>query len=257
MTSVAHVDETVQVHDAMWTQRVMLVSDKLHRQFPDALHGRVEAATALALDPRKVQRDAEGVWQVAATKGGWYHVNGSCTCPDFPRAMGNWCKHKLAANMVRRAHEIPESDLVLDPATYDQQTGEIVVQDPMPVSVQEEESEEPTARRHPRRRVVPAKYIQKLQGKDFVRFAGLLQMAQAEGLVELSAVWTQNEADLSLAHAVAIFEDGRRYEESGDSTPQNAKNIGLHWRRMSLTRAKARVLRDALGIEECSVEEME
>ena len=94
-------------------------------------------------------------------------------------------------------------------------------------------------------------------GQDFVRFAGLLQMAQADGLVELSAVWTSNDAEVSLAHAVAIFEDGRRYEESGDSTPQNAARVGLHWRRMSLTRAKARCLRDALGIEECSVEEME
>jgi hypothetical protein len=109
----------------------------------------------------------------------------------------------------------------------------------------------------PARRTIPARYIQKLQGKDFVRYAGLLHMAQAEGLVALSAVWTANDDELSLAHAVAIFADGRRYEESGDSTPQNARNIGLHWRRMSLTRAKARCLRDALGLEECSVEELE
>ena len=74
--------------------------------------------------------------------------------------------------------------------------------------------------------------------------------------MELSAVWTHNDAEVSLAHAVAIFADGRR-EESGDSSPQNAKNIGLHWRRMALTRAKARALRDALGVDECSVEEME
>jgi hypothetical protein len=257
MTSVAQTDETVHVHDAMWSQRVMLISDKLHRQFPDELQGRVEAATALALDPSKVQRDAEGVWHVAASKGGWYSVNGTCPCPDFSRAMGNWCKHKIAVNMVHRAHEIPQEDLVIDPATHDQETGESISQDPAPVSGHTEQDDEGTTRRPPSRRTVPAKYIQKLQGKDFVRYAGLLQMAQAEGLVELSAAWTHNEAELSLAHAVALFEDGRRYEESGDSTPQNAKNIGLHWRRQSLTRAKARALRDALGINEVSVEEME
>ena len=56
--------------------------------------------------------------------------------------------------------------------------------------------------------------------------------------MELSAVWTHNDAEVSLAHAVAIFADGRRYEESGDSSPQNAKNIGLHWRRMALRAPK-------------------
>ena len=161
-----------------------------------------------------------------------YLVNGSCTCPSAQYRTAP-CAHRLAFRVYQR--------------TVERLTG-----DP-------EERWEPVATETasaPPRRTIPAKYIQKLQGKDFVRFAGLLQMAQAEGLVELSAVWTHNEAELSLAHAVAIFEDGRRYEESGDSTPQNAKNIGLHWRRMSLTRAKARALRDALGVEECSVEEM-
>ena len=34
------------------------------------------------------------------------------------------------------------------------------------------------------------------------------------------------------------------------------KGISLHFRRVALTRAKARCLRDALGISECSVEEL-
>ncbi len=253
MTSVAHVDETVQVHDAMWTQRVMLVSDKLHRQFPDELHGRVEAATALALDQGKVHRDADGVWQVAATKGGWYRVNGTCTCPDFPRAMGNWCKHKLAANMVRRAHEIPESDLVIDPATYDQETGEIVAQERASVPEHEGEDEDAPEQRYQ----LPARFFTVIQGVKCIRYTGLLQLARAEGLLSLEAEWTHNEEQLSLARAVAIFQDGRRFVECGDSTPTNAARVKDAWRRMSLTRAKARVLRDALSVDLCSVEEME
>ena len=48
---------------------------------------------------------------------------------------------------------------------------------------------------------IPAEYIVQIQGKRFVKYAGLLQMAHERGLVELTAAWTYNDADLSLAHA--------------------------------------------------------
>ena len=58
MMSVAHqTDETVAIHDAMWSQRVMLISDKLHTQFPDALHGRIEAGTAMAKHLKRCSSD--------------------------------------------------------------------------------------------------------------------------------------------------------------------------------------------------------
>jgi hypothetical protein len=109
----------------------------------------------------------------------------------------------------------------------------------------------------PSKRAIPAHFIQQLQGKPFIKFVGLLQMAHEEGLTSLTEEWTYNDPELSLAHAVATFADGRVFAGSGDSTPQNAKNMGLAWRRMALTRAKARSLRDALSIDMCSVEEME
>ena len=207
---------------------------KTQTRFPD-LNGRLTKATKLAL-MEDVELHDDGSATVSSASDPTRHyriIEGICTCRDWEHAPEHLCQHRLAAGLVRKAHAL------LPPAP--------------PVETV------PTAAPCPLRprRTIPAKYIQKLQGKDFVRFAGLLPAAQADGLVELSAVWTYNDAELSLAHAVAIFEDGRRYEESGDSSPQNAKNIGLHWRRMSLTRAKARALRDALGVEECSVEEME
>jgi hypothetical protein len=52
-----------------------------------------------------------------------------------------------------------------------------------------------------------------IQNKPFVKFAGLLQLAHDRGLVSLTVDWTSNDADLSLAHAVATFQDGRRFEE--------------------------------------------
>jgi hypothetical protein len=77
------------------------------------------------------------------------------------------------------------------------------------------------------------------------------------GLVSLTAEWTYNDAELSLAHAVATFADGKRFEESGDASPANVtKKVAVHFRRVALTRAKARCLRDALGIDMVSVEEL-
>src|SRR5690349_19962964 len=68
---------------------------------------------------------------------------------------------------------------------------------------------------------VPAQYLVMIQGKPFIRFAGLLQMAHEQGLTALQEAWTYNDAELSLAHAVALFKDGRRFEGSGDATVTN------------------------------------
>jgi hypothetical protein len=104
---------------------------------------------------------------------------------------------------------------------------------------------------------IPREFTVTIKGKMHVLYTGLVVAARANGLVTLSADWTYNDAELSLAHAVCTFADGRRYEESGDASPANvSKGISLHFRRVALTRAKARCLRDALGISECSVEEM-
>ena len=104
---------------------------------------------------------------------------------------------------------------------------------------------------------IPREFTVNIKGKTHVLYTGLVIAARHDGLVSLSADWTYNDADLSLAHAVATFADGRRYEESGDASPSNvSKGISVHFRRVALTRAKARCLRDALGISECSVEEL-
>ena len=93
--------------------------------------------------------------------------------------------------------------------------------------------------------------------QPFVRYAGLLAMAHERGLAELTATWTYNDAGLSLAEAVATFKDGGHYRESGDATPENVtKRVVPHFRRVALTRAKARALRDALGRDLVAVEEL-
>src|SRR5262249_23925127 len=68
---------------------------------------------------------------------------------------------------------------------------------------------------------IPPQHVVLIQGRPFMKFAGLLQMAHERGLVSLTADWTYNDTALSLAHAVATFQDGRTFEEAGDATPEN------------------------------------
>jgi hypothetical protein len=147
----------------------------------------------------------------------------------------------------REAYAMLQEDRMSDDAvSYDRE------HDEDPVAVLEAPVAEPV------RVTIPAEYVMQIKGNRHVLYAGLVIGAQRSGLVSLAADWTYNDAELSLAHAVATFADGRRYEDSGDASPSNvSKGIAGHFRRVALTRAKARCLRDALGISECSVEEME
>jgi hypothetical protein len=60
-------------------------------------------------------------------------------------------------------------------------------------------------------------HIAMIQGKPFIKFAGLLELAHKRGLQELRVEWTYNDAELSLAHAVAVFPFGT-FQDSGDAT---------------------------------------
>ncbi len=41
-------------------------------------------------------------------QGRYYRVNGTCSCPDYSRAPGHFCKHRLAVALVERAAEDAE-----------------------------------------------------------------------------------------------------------------------------------------------------
>jgi hypothetical protein len=223
-------------------------AEVLARQnLPQVLHERLSCAVALVKSGAVLQMD-DGAWEVgsASVPGKQYHINGTgCPCEDAHyRAPQGRCKHVLSVFLARKALALMGAQTALAPQAAPPAGG----------SQEEPPAAEPVLTR---KRVIPAHFLQQLQGKPFIKFVGLLQMAHEEGLVSLTEEWTFNSEELSLAHAVATFADGRMFAGSGDSTPQNAKNIGLAWRRMALTRAKARALRDGLAIDMCSVEEME
>ena len=213
-----------------------------HPVLADAL-GR---AQAVLLDGRYFPEEDGRALVLASDDGGYYLVNGHCTCPANSYHAETVCKHRLSHRLYQKVSE----QLVPAPSG-----DECLRLEPLPTRGDTVHAGA-TAPALPQPKV-PAHMLVDISGTQFIRYSGLLALAHAAGLTELRAEWTLNTDAVSLASAVAVFADGRTFTEAGDATPENAAHVGLSWRRMSLTRAKARVLRDALSISECSVEERE
>jgi hypothetical protein len=226
---------------AAWREAVAEIAAKARAKLPEC-NGRIDSAVKIVL-AGDVELLADGTAKVASQANGsmaYQVVNGHCDCKDFAKAPHNFCKHRLSVAIARRAQELIKANA---------RNGQVDVP-PAPAPAKPDAPGEPP-------QGIPAQHVVLIQGKPFVKFAGLLQMAHDHGLVALTADWTYNDAELSLAHAVATFQDGRRFAESGDATPANTnRKVAVHFRRVALTRAKARVLRDALGVDLVAVEEL-
>jgi hypothetical protein len=105
-----------------------------------------------------------------------------------------------------------------------------------------------------------------IKGKQHPTYHGVLRVAiEEKGLISLSEEITHlmetPNGWYALAKATAVFRDTEGVERTftgiGDCGPHNCdKMIAIHAPRMAGTRAKGRVLRDALGLDECLAEEM-
>lgn len=95
------------------------------------------------------------------------------------------------------------------------------------------------------------------QGKTFVLYAGLLDLAHEKGLQSIDTQAITVTATVALFKATVTLADGRVFVGHADATPDNVgRNIAPHFIRMAETRAKARALRDALNIGAASLEEL-
>lgn len=107
---------------------------------------------------------------------------------------------------------------------------------------------------------VNEKFIIKLQGKQFVTYEGLLDLAHQNGLksleVEIVQIPTSENDMTAICLAIATTEDSM-YQDIGDASPISV-NRGLtpHLIRMASTRAKARVLRDLTNVGMTAIEEL-
>lgn len=100
-----------------------------------------------------------------------------------------------------------------------------------------------------------------LKGKSYPLYAGLLAAATEAQLVSIRTTVVQIPAAeneyMAVVMARAEFADGRVFEDVGDCSPENcSKQIATAALRMASTRAKGRVLRDALNVGMTMFEEL-
>ena len=105
------------------------------------------------------------------------------------------------------------------------------------------------------------RFVKRLQGKDFIVYGGLLELAREKGLkrleVEIVQIPSPENGNYAVCSATLEGEEGSIYREVGDASPDNVnRNIAPHILRMAATRAKARALRDFTGVDMVSFEEM-
>jgi len=105
------------------------------------------------------------------------------------------------------------------------------------------------------------RFLINLKGKDFVTYAGLLDLAHQEGLVKLEVKLLQLPSEdngfQAICMATAVTSNEKVFTDLGDASPGNTnKMIAAHLIRMASTRAKARVLRDITNIGFTALEEL-
>src|SRR2546421_3949532 len=87
-----------------WREAVAEIAEKAKATLPDCA-GRVDRAVQIVLN-HDVELLEDGKAKVASQSNGQvvYHlVNGECTCKDYAKAPSNWCKHRIAAGLYKRA----------------------------------------------------------------------------------------------------------------------------------------------------------
>jgi len=105
------------------------------------------------------------------------------------------------------------------------------------------------------------RFITNIKGKDFVLYAGVLDLATQKGLlkleVELLQYPSKENGNETICRAVAEGKSGQVFSDIGDANPGNTTPmIAKHLIRMASTRAKGRALRDMCNIGIACLEEL-
>src|SRR3989454_12266598 len=97
---------------AAWRQAVAEIAAKAKETLPEC-NGRVDKAVAIVLNG-DVELLEGGKAKVASQSNGttqYFVVNGECPCKDYPKAPSNWCKHRIAAGLQKRATALMQRKL--------------------------------------------------------------------------------------------------------------------------------------------------
>ena len=173
----------------------------LQVRFPelaDALSRAYAIVAAGNVFPEESGREA----MVLASDGvSFYHVNGSCTC-KASTYRADVCKHRLALRLYQRVADA----MLAEEERWEPDDANPAFQPPAAAPA------------------IPAEHLVQIQGKPFVKFAGLLQLAHQRGLQALRADWTYN-VPRSRSPMLAVFPFGT-FEERGCHGGQLQQNRG-------------------------------
>lgn len=105
------------------------------------------------------------------------------------------------------------------------------------------------------------RFIKNIKGKDFVLYAGLLDLAHQIGMqsitIRILQYPTKDNGGEAICKASVTSNDGKEFIEIADANPKNvAPLVKQHLLRMAATRAKARALRDMTNIGITCLEEL-
>lgn len=108
--------------------------------------------------------------------------------------------------------------------------------------------------------MVKREFIVERQGRSFVLYAGLLDLAHSQGLRAIRTRLIQVPADENALTAIVSAEvetDRGTFSGIGDANPANVSRAMLSCTiRLAETRAKARALRDAVNVGVTAIEEL-
>ncbi len=104
-------------------------------------------------------------------------------------------------------------------------------------------------------------YVKKIDDKDFVLYAGLLDVAHQKNLISVDVELIQFPSDdnkqTAICKATVKTFDGKTFSDIGDANPQNCNSkVAKHLIRMASTRSKARAFRDCDNIGLTALEEL-
>jgi hypothetical protein len=105
------------------------------------------------------------------------------------------------------------------------------------------------------------RFIKQVDGKDFVLYAGLLDLSHQKNLISLDVDILQypskDNDHTAVCKAIAKTATGGPFIDVGDANPTNCNaKVSKHLIRMASTRAKARCLRDLTNIGMTALEEL-
>src|SRR6266849_9870031 len=109
-TGTVNFDQTLTDTRAIWREAVTAVAERAKATLPQC-NGRIDKAVALVLNG-DVDLLGDGTARVASQSNGEtvYHiVNGHCDCKDYPKAYEQWCKHRLAHAIAKRAYPLAKT----------------------------------------------------------------------------------------------------------------------------------------------------